>query len=72
MGAQAVCLEIGRDKRAMKSKPNLKKSRDDGTGLIGGLPGIDCRVGVALSAKSHRIGVAASAVPDIEDSTFRA
>jgi hypothetical protein len=51
----------------------LKRSATDGPFTrpsIAGLPDIDLRVGIALAAEDLRIGMTASAVPDVEDPAF--
>ncbi len=55
---------IGIEKMGRESSLHL------GHGLFRGLPYIDGRVGVALPAKDHRITVAASVAPDIENPAF--
>ena len=55
---------IGIEKMERESSPHL------GHGLFRGLPYIDGRVCVALPAKDHRIAVAASVAPDVENPAF--
>ncbi len=57
--------------RLRRTRASRKKPKHPSR-LWGRLPGIDCGIVITLSAKYHGTGMAASAVPEIEDSAFRA